>query len=279
MTDAASTFSSSRDALARDHDGMSSIVCNDQSYPARPELLAAIAEAWRRIAAPGTWWSGAERIAIAQAVRDAESCALCQMRKQALSPYQVAGAHQGQVSQDDASAGTGAGVLPRAAIEVIHRLRTDARRVTQKWVAAQIADGLGAERYVELVSLVAIVTALDTFEDALGCARRVLPAPQSGKPTQRRPSAVTETLVWVPTLDADNLQAGESNPFLVHGDKNIHRALSLVPQEVMNFFDLDVELYLRDHEIRDFSREYRAITHAQIELIAGRASALNGCFY
>ena len=52
-----------------------------------------------------------------------------------------------------------------------------------------------------------------------------------------------------------------------------------MPQEVFNFFDLDVELYLRDEEIRDFEREYRAINHAQIELIAARASAINACFY
>jgi AhpD family alkylhydroperoxidase len=29
----------------------------------------------------------------------------------------------------------------------------------------------------------------------------------------------------------------------------------------------------------DFANEYRAISHAQIELIAGRVSVLNQCFY
>lgn len=45
-----------------------------------------------------------------------------------------------------------------------------------------------------------------------------------------------------------------------------------MPQEAINFFDLDVELYLKDDEIRDFDNEYRAISHAQIELIAGRTA-------
>jgi AhpD family alkylhydroperoxidase len=31
--------------------------------------------------------------------------------------------------------------------------------------------------------------------------------------------------------------------------------------------------------MRDFSREYRAISHAQIELLAARVSALNRCLY
>ena len=81
------------------------------------------------------------------------------------------------------------------------------------------------------------------------------------------------------TLAPEDVGTRDPNPYPVHGDKNIHRALSLVPQEVFNFFDLDVELYLKDHEIRDFETEYRAISHAQIELIAGRTSALAGCFY
>jgi len=31
--------------------------------------------------------------------------------------------------------------------------------------------------------------------------------------------------------------------------------------------------------MRDFDNEYRAIDHAQIELVAGRVSALNQCVY
>ncbi len=31
--------------------------------------------------------------------------------------------------------------------------------------------------------------------------------------------------------------------------------------------------------MRDFATEYRAISHAQIELVAGRVSSLNGCVY
>jgi hypothetical protein len=38
-------------------------------------------------------------------------------------------------------------------------------------------------------------------------------------------------------------------------------------------------LYLRGDQMRDFGTEYRAISHAQIEMIAGRVSALNQCLY
>jgi hypothetical protein len=235
--------------------------------PARPPLMRALEAAWRTLAAPGTWWSGAERIAIAAEARQAESCALCRRRKEALSPYSVEGRHD---SFEE---------LPGEAVEAIHRLTTDAGRITERWVR-QVVDGmLGEERYVEIISIVAIITAFDTFDRALGRPIRSLPTPVAGQPDRHRPVGAKRGLAWVATLAPSDVGPCDPNPFPVHGDKNIHLALSLVPQEVFNFFDLDVELYLKDHEIRDFSREYRGISHRQIELIAARASALNTCFY
>ena len=235
--------------------------------PIRPDLLRALETAWLTLATPGTWWSGGERIAIAAEARHAEACGLCRQRKDALSPYSAQGSHD---SLDE---------LPSEAVEVIHRLTTDAGRITERWVR-QLADSrLGEERYVEIISIVAIITALDTFDRALGRSRRPLPAPVAGQPSRQRPAGAKRGLAWVSTLAPEDVGPNDPNPFPVHGDKNIHLAVSLVPQEVFNFFDLDVELYLKDHEIRDFSREYRAISHRQIELIAARVSAVNRCFY
>ena len=60
---------------------------------------------------------------------------------------------------------------------------------------------------------------------------------------------------------------------------NIRRALSLAPEEAYAWFQLVETQYLLGKWMRDFANEYRAITHAQIELIAGRVSVLNQCFY
>ena len=60
---------------------------------------------------------------------------------------------------------------------------------------------------------------------------------------------------------------------------NIRRALSLVPEEAHAWFQLVETQYLPGKWMRDFANEYRAITHAQIELIAARVSVLNQCFY
>lgn len=233
----------------------------------RPALAYERERAWHRLAGAGTWFSGAERLAIAAEARHAMQCALCRARKQALSPYQVAGAHE-SLGQIDATL-----------VEAVHRLTTDAGRITRRWVGSLFEQGLPDTHYVEAIGIVAVITALDTLDRALGLAQHALPDPIAGRPTRARPAGARSDLAWVPTVAPGDITPGELDAFAVHGDKNIHRALSLVPQEVLAFFDLDVELYLKDQQIRDFDREYRAISHAQIELLAGRVSALNGCYY
>ena len=233
----------------------------------REGLAREVERAWSRIGAPGTWWTGAERVAIAAEVRNAPSCALCQQRKAALSPYRVNGVHDSL------------GALAAPVVDVVHRITTDAGRLKRSWVRDVLDAGLTEERYVEAVGVIALVTALDTFERALGRTARPLPAPQAGAPSERRPAGAKLDLAWVHTVAPQDLTPEDPDPYSVHGEKNIHRALSLVPQEVFNFFDLDVELYLKDHEIRAFDREPRALTHAQMELLAARVSALNDCYY
>jgi len=237
------------------------------AMPIREGLARELARAWRRLAEPGTWWSGAERLALAAEVRAARSCALCRQRKAALSPYGIDGVHEGP------------GTLPEAVVDAVHRLATDAGRLTRGWLERALGRGLAEAQYVEAVGVVALLTAMDTFDLALGRAECPLPAPIPGEPARARPAGAKRNLAWVSTVAPEDLLPGDPNPYALHGSKNIHRALSLVPQEVINFFDLDVELYLKDHEIRDFGREYRALTHPQMELLAGRVSALNGCYY
>jgi hypothetical protein len=84
----------------------------------RPALETAQNEAWRRLGLPGTWWTGQERQAIAQECRAATGCAFCATRAAALSPLTVAGRHD--VAEPS---------LPPAAIEAIHRIRTDPGRL------------------------------------------------------------------------------------------------------------------------------------------------------
>jgi len=238
-----------------------------QSLPIRRDLSDAIDRAWVHLASPGTWWTGADRLCMVAETRNALDCPLCRKRKAALSPYTVQGTHDSL------------GELPDVVVDVIHRLRTDAGRLTESWLLTVLDAGLTDAEYVEIVGVVATATALDTFDHALGLPLRPLPQPQPGEPTRKRPANARVQIAWVPTVKPHDWLPGEHNPYSRYGGVHIQQALSLVPDTVAGFFDVDCELYLQQDQIRDFGTEYRAISHAQMELIAAKASHINGCFY
>jgi hypothetical protein len=234
----------------------------------RDDLAAAHQRALVHIAHPGTWWDSEQRLAIAAETRHALYCALCRSRKEALSPYSVSGTHQSL------------GRLPESIVEVIHRVRTDPGRLTGRWFQTVLDAGVSEEQYVETVAVVVHVVALDTFARATGVPVLALPGARAGTPSRRRPPGAKQAGAWVPWIEPEDLTPDEVGIYPAgRPPANIHRALSLVPEEVRSFFDLCEHQYLGALAMRDFAREYRAITHAQIELLAGRVSALNGCFY
>ncbi len=232
----------------------------------RGDLEAAIERAWTHLATAGTWWSGQQRLAMVAEARNVAACDLCARRKAALSPYTIDGEHD---------AGTD---LPEVVVEVIHRLKTDASRLTERWLHHVLARGLTDAEYVEIVGVVATITALDSFSRALGRPIPQVPAAIIGEPSRHRPSNARRQIAWVPTVLPGELTAEDGDPFRF-GGVHIQQAMSLVPASVEGFFDLDSVLYLVQDHIRDFETEHRAITHAQIELIAAKASYMNACFY
>lgn len=234
----------------------------------RDDLAAAHARAWARIGRPGTWWDGATRVAIVAETRHAPSCALCRRRKQALSPAAIDGKHDSL------------GALPEVVAEVVHRVRTDPGRLSERWFRGVIAAGITEEQYVETVSVVAHVVAIDTMARGLGFEPLPLPQAEPGVPSQYRPAGAKPGGAWLPWLEPADLSQAESGLYPAgRPAANIMKAMSLVPDEVRSFFDIVSHQYQGPLEMRDFSREYRAISHAQIELLAARVSALNQCLY
>ena len=234
----------------------------------RADLAAAHRRARDHLARPGAWWDGRQRVALIAETRHALQCRLCRERKAALSPAAVAGMHDSL------------GELPEAAVEAVHRIRTDPGRLTRSWFDNVIRSALTPEQYVEIVSVVAHTVALDTFARGVGIPQLPLPDVSDGAPSCHRPSGAKPGPAWVPWIEPEDLTEAEAGIYpTARPPANIHRAMSLVPAEVRSFFDLCEHHYLGPLEMRDFGREYRAITHAQIELLAARVSALNRCFY
>jgi len=234
----------------------------------RDDLAAAHARALRHLARSGTWWNGAARTAMAAEARHAMSCRLCRRRKAALSPAATSGDHDSL------------GELPPTVVEIVHRVRTDPGRLSRSWFDGAIAGGISEEEYVEIVGVIAHIVALDTMAAGLGLTPVPLPEAEPGEPLRRRPVGAKPGPAWVSWIEPGDAGHAEADLYPTNRPAaNIMKAMSLVPEEVRGFFDLVSHQYLSGSEMRDFSREFRAISHAQIELLAARVSALNQCLY
>src|SRR5918996_2467713 len=163
----------------------------------RSDLSQALDTAWSLIGEPGTWWTGEERVAIAAEARQAPRCALCRVRREATSAAMASGEHDSAVD------------LPPSAIEAIHRIRTDPGRLGPNWYQSLLTGGLSDERYVELLAVIAIVVAVDTFRRAAGLPMLSLPNPKPGEPSCRRPHGARPGLAWMPTLAPEDRAADD----------------------------------------------------------------------
>ena len=237
-------------------------------YPIREDIAPAYRAYWEKLARPGSWWTGAQRVAIAAESRNAPGCRLCAARKEALSPGAVTGEHD-----------RGEG-LPETAVDAIHRVVTDQARITRKCVEDNVAAGLSKEAYVELVGIVVAVFSIDEFHRALGLDLEKLPAPDPGEISRYRPAMLTEDMGFVPTVPLDGAVGEEADLWPGGRTANVIRALSLVPDALREYRGIFSVQYLPFGGVRSFDLvEGRAINRMQIELIAGRVSAVNECFY
>ena len=145
---------------------MNEISYSKSQYPVREDFAASHNRYWKRLAAPGSWLTGTQRVDVAKEVRQAQQCSLCRRRKEALSPYQVDGAH------DVVSA------LPDVMVEVIHRVTTDPGRLTKTWFDGIKEQGLGEEAYVEIIGTLVFVFSIDEFCRGLDIPLNELPRPR-----------------------------------------------------------------------------------------------------
>ena len=237
-------------------------------YPVRSDIAAAHGAYWRALARPGSWWTGEERVAVAAESRNAPTCPLCAARKAALIPAAVAGEHAGNHD------------LPDVAVDAIHRIVTDPGRMTKRYVDDNVAAGLSKPAYVELVGVVVAVFSIDEFHRALGLDLEPLPTPEPGPISRYCPALLGEDTGFVPMVPADGSVGEEADLWPPGRTANVVRALSLVPDSVRDWRALAAAQYLSFAGMGNFVKdEARSINRMQMELVAGRVSAVNECFY
>lgn len=233
----------------------------------RGDLVEAHEHAWAAIAAPGTWLSGAQRVAVAAEIRNAQGCKFCERIRSALSPYAVEGTHDSL------------GELGAAQVELIHRVVNDPGRLSEKWSASVLAQGLFEGEYVETVGVLAMVMIMDTCHRALGLAQRALPVAAQGEPTRYRPPGAKKKAAWLPLVEPEDAVPEDGPMYPSPKAGYIYRGLSMVPQAVRDYWSLANVHYLPGEQVYQFGTSIRAIERPQVEILAARVSAMHECAY
>jgi hypothetical protein len=224
---------------------------NDAPISIRAEIQEALRKEWAFLAAPGTWWSGAERVAIAAEARRAMLESLSEQR---LRDQAVAG---------ERTASRPASILGEHVTAVVGAVAADSPLITAEWVAGLADDGVSLPAYAEIIGIVARLSAVDLFHRALGMPLEPLPEPRPGEPSRTPPPS--------------DLVVGKS--FVPMSRMvSIPQTVSLVPPETVAWQELSDALYMTFDEMADPGFR-RALHRTQIELVAGRTSQVNECFY
>lgn len=193
-----------------------------------------IERTWADLARPGSFFTGADRIAIAETARAARA---------------------------DRFARLG---LSAAVTDATRRVAAEPSSIRPGMIGVWSGTGLDVLAYVELVSVVVRVVAIDSYLAALGLPVEPLPAPVDGPAAPGIADDAKRAAAWVPTVGSP----GASN------------ALSALPRDANGVGTVHSALYIGYAQVGELDRDPgREISRPQMELIASRTSWLNECFY
>ena len=233
----------------------------DSEFPVRADLEAAHQAQFDRFGQPGTWGSGAQRIAVIAAARQACIDA-------------------GVIEASEDVGATSDVDLPKVVRDVIATVAVSPKDVDLNFYGAAIGGGLTDAEYTEIVGLVSFICNLDVFARGIGVTPRKLPEPQPGEPSRLRPPEAVQEHAFVPTIPNPPEGGGRAKAMYGSFKPYIMRAMSLVPDEFADHIALERAQYLPLEKIMEFEFDYHdGLTRPQVEVVAGRVSALNDCFY
>lgn len=181
---------------------------DNTAVPVPAATMAVVAEQWRELAEPGSWWTAEQRITIAHVGRAA--------RRGFTAPLSTA------INETTRTAATqvavGAGHLTHADIDDF------------------ATAGLGPLPYVELVGVVARTTAIDTATIGLGAELQPFLAATLGDPARPAATAAKRRSAWVPTVGAAGASTALSAvPAEDQAQEQLHGALYLSYREMGDY--------------------------------------------
>ena len=236
----------------------------------RPDIFESFDHFNEWLSAPGHWLSGVQRIDVAKATRAVADCSACRTISDALSPKSLDHQHQ---------CVTG---LPAPVEVVIHRLISDQTRLTSADISS-LSDQFCADSacaYVEILGVAVCQFSVDEFHRGLGLALPELPEPKEGRPDHYLPVHLETDTAWVPMIPTDQVSPAEQDLWPGNRGANVLRALSAAPDTVRAWQHLSETMYLSLQGMAEMIHApNRILSRMQMELIAGRVSALNQCLY
>lgn len=234
----------------------------DSDYPVGAELDSVHAAQFANFARAGTWGTSAQRLAV-------------------ISEARQAGIDAGLLEAPDDPGATPDADLPQAVRDVIRTLAVNCPDFDRDTYQAARDAGLSDPEFTELVAIVSFVVNLDVFARGIGVPLRPFEEPQAGTPSRVVPKEAILEKAFVPSVPnvpdggdfANELYGGHFKPWIM-------RSLSLVPDEYRAHVALEQAQYnpLPKVMVYDYSH-HEGLTRPQVEIVAGRVSALNDCFY
>ncbi len=237
---------------------------DDSGYSVRPEVTTAHEAALDSFRRPGTWWTGTQRAEIVAEARRARI--------------------EAGVQSPDGFSDQGPGALadlPEAARKAARDLAVAPKNIDRAFYDGIVPDGLTDAEYVETVSVTARATDLDVFARGIGAPMAEVGEPKDGEPSRNRPDGANDDIAFAPMIH-NGRRGGEAGKALYGGEMmpNILRATSLVPDEFRHVVSIVLPQYVSLDQFMnlDYTND-PSISRTQMELVAGRISAINGCFY
>jgi hypothetical protein len=240
-------------------------------YSLPDQLQTSVDRIPAHIQSTGTWWTGVQRVAIANESRAAWNCAKCKSAMDAISPNAVEGDHDAQSE------------LPKEAIDAIHRITKDSGRLTRSWHENLLTAEFTAGHYVEIVSIIGHLLLIDTLYRGLGLDEIHLSSTDTTAPNRDIPPEAKLQMAWVPTVSPRDATGQLAAEWFPDGEKafipHVTQSMSMVVAESLSFKRISAPFYLDTAQVGDITQSAPGLLRPQVELIAARVSAMNECFY
>ena len=168
-----------------------------------------------------------------------------------------------------------------AAQDVVSTLAGNGKYINRKTMDNALDAGLSEAEYIELIGVTTRSISLDIFSKGVGLPYATYENPENSVPTKQLPTFLKKEGAWIRTIPAGD--SGGTDGKKLYGDIQapfIFRALSLVPDEAKEVMTISTTQYVPAKKLMslEFSHE-KEFGRSLVELVAGRTSALNECFY